>query len=213
MNTIFKFYYQAWILLALAAAFATARILSDPRGPYGLSAAAVILVTVIAGLTYPSLSLVTKTDGFSPAGGLTLDGTLHGAYLNEDDRAAVEWLKAAELGVLVEAVGGSYSSGARIATHSGQPNVLGWKFHQGQWRGGYTEVGSREEDIARIYETGSWQETAALLDRYGVTYVYIGRLERSTYDVQLAKFERNLPVLFRQGETVIFGYAPADASR
>ena len=212
MNTIFKFYYQAWILMALAAAFATARILSDPRGPYGLSAAAVILVTIFAGLTYPSLSLVTKTDGFSPAGGLTLDGTLHGAYLNEDDRAAVEWLKAAELGVLVEAVGGSYSSGARIATHSGQPNVLGWKFHQGQWRGGYTEVGSREEDIARIYETGSWQETAALLDRYGVTYIYIGRLERSTYDVQLAKFERNLPVLFRQGETEIFGYAPADAS-
>ncbi|HUF38056.1 MAG TPA: DUF2298 domain-containing protein [Anaerolineales bacterium] len=208
MNTIFKFYYQAWIMLGLAAAFSTARILTRWRGLPALAGAAVVGLVLFAGLTYPVLSLVTKTEGFRSAGGLVLDGTLHGAYLNQDDRAAVAWLQQAELGVLVEAVGGSYSSGGRIAAHSGQPNVLGWVFHQGQWRGGYEEVGSREGDIEKIYTSGSWEETAALLDRYGVTYIYIGVLERSTYPVNTAKFERNLPVLFEQGTVVIHGYSP-----
>ena len=211
MNTIFKFYYQAWILLSLAAAYATARILGAWQGVSGLAASLLAVSVMAIGLVYPVLSLNTRTDGFDLSG-LTLDGTLHGAYLGADDRAAVAWLQAAEIGTLVEAVGGSYSSGGRIAAHSGQPNVLGWVFHQGQWRGGYTEVGSRESDIEAIYTSADWEQTAELLDRYGVTYIYIGRLERTTYRVHEAKFRRNLPVLFESGDVTIYGYTPRDVS-
>ena len=205
MNTIFKFYYQAWILMGLAAAYGSVRILRDWRGAAGTLASAAVFIVLLMALTYPALSLQTKTNRFSAPNGLNLDGTLHGAYLTEDDRAAVNWLRAAPRGTIVEAVGGSYSSAARIATHTGYPNVLGWVFHQGQWRGGYEEVGSREGDVARIFESGSWEEASALLDQYGVQYVYVGSMERASYRINEAKFRRNLPVLFEQGSVTIYG--------
>jgi YYY domain-containing protein len=208
MNTVFKFYYQAWILLGLAAAWGAAEIFRRGRGWGGVFACLLLLV-MMAGLVYPSLSLATKTDGFADRG-LTLDGTLHGAYLSPDDRAAATWLMTAPDGVLVEAVDGSYSSGARIATHTGLPNVIGWVFHQGQWRGGYEEVGSRESDVEQIYLSGNWEEVRALLDRYDVRYVYVGPLERRLYAVNEGKFRRNLEVVFEQGAVVIYAYAGGD---
>jgi uncharacterized membrane protein len=51
-------------------------------------------------------------------------------------------------------------------------------------------------------------ETAALLDEYDIQYVYVGPLERSTYQVSqpvLAKFERLMDVVFQQGEVTIYG--------
>lgn len=209
MNTIFKFYYQAWILLSLAAAYASARVVSGWRSLAGTAASVLVLLVIGMALVYPVLSLQTKTNGWAAPAGFNLDGTLHGAYLTGDDRAAVSWLLEAPLGTLLEAVGGSYSNGGRIAAHSGQPAVLGWVFHQAQWRGGYEEVGSREADIARIYETANWDEARTLLDLYQVTYIYVGPLERTTYAVSDGKFQRYLPVLFQQGAVTIFGYTPS----
>ncbi len=206
MNTIFKFYYQAWILMGLSAAYGAVRVLRDWRSAAGTISSVIIGVILVMGLTYPVLSLQTKTGGFSPLNGLNLDGTTHAAYLTPDDRAAVAWLLGAPRGTIIEAVGGSYSGAARIATHTGYPNVLGWVFHQGQWRGGYMEVGSREGDVERVYETGSWEEARAILEEYGVMYIYVGPLERTTYSLNEAKFRRNLPLLFEQGSVAIYGF-------
>ena len=208
MNTIFKFYYQGWILWALAAAYASARILAQMKRWTWAIAGVLVLAFTVAGLVYPVMSLNTKTGGFDPPGGFVLDGTLHGAYLSQTDRQAVAFLMSASPGTLVEAVGGSYSSGGRISVHTGLPAVLGWVFHEGQWRGGYEEVGSRESDIERIYRTSNWEETRELLERYGVRYVYIGSLERTTYPVYESKFRQHLQIVFEQAEVIIYEYSP-----
>jgi uncharacterized membrane protein len=118
--------------------------------------------------------------------------------------AAIQWLQAAPPGVLVEAVGGSYSSAARISTLSGQPSVLGWPGHELQWRGGSREMGSRETDIQMLYQTGDWDATNEILQRYNVSYVYIGAMERSTYHLNEAKFARFLEPVFQQGGVIIY---------
>ena len=101
-------------------------------------------------------------------------------------------------------MGGQYSEYARAATYSGQPNVIGWPGHEGQWRGGYTEVGSRPEDMRVLYETRIWDEAKSILDKYDVTYVYVGNLERSTYNLFEEKFRTNLPVVYEQGSVTIY---------
>ena len=204
MNTVFKFYYQAWLLWGVAAAFGSALLFERLRGARRAGAAVLLAAVFVVGLTYPLLSLNTKTQGFNPPQGLRLDGTLHSAYLTEDDRAAVEWLRSAPLGTLVEAVGGSYSNYARISVHSGMPALLGWPGHESQWRGGTEEMGSREADVETIYRSNSWEETLALLQQYNVRYIYIGPLERSTYAVNESKFRRFLQPVFEQGQVVIF---------
>ena len=206
MNTIFKFYYQAWALWSLAAAFGFVVLIKELRGlKLGLFSAAMAAVLVV-GLTYPALSLPNKTDNFNAANPdrRTLDGAAYLGTYYPDDYAAIQWLTQAPLGTVVEAVGGSYTEFARVATYSGQPTVLGWPGHESQWRGGYTEMGSRSDDIQKLYETASWNEADAILKQYGIRYVYIGPLERTTYTVNEEKFTRNLAEIYHQGQVVIF---------
>ncbi len=207
MNTIFKFYYQAWLMWSIAAAYGTAVLLRELRGAWsGLFRLVTVLVLGMA-LVYPILGLWDKTHGFSPPQGLTLDGAVHIQLSAPDEMAAIQWLRLAPLGVMVEAVrpdGGQYSDFARVSAQSGMPTVLGWIGHQLQWRGGGQEIGSRQGDIDRLYSTRSWEETAQILQQYDIRYVYIGARERSTYNLFEAKFERMLTPVFRQGEVVIY---------
>lgn len=206
MNTVFKFYYQAWALWSLAAAFGFVVLVKELRGIWLGIFAVVMAVVLVVGLTYPVLSLPNKTDNFNAAtpDRRTLDGAAYLGNYFTDDYAAIQWLTQQPLGTVVEAVGGSYSEYARIATYSGQPTVLGWPGHESQWRGGYTEMGSREADIQRLYETASWNEADAILKQYGIHYVYLGPLERTKYTVSEQKFARNLAEIYRQGQVVIY---------
>ena len=106
--------------------------------------------------------------------------------------------------MVAEAVGGQYSGYARISTLSGQPAVLGWPGHEGQWRGGYDEVGTREADIRTLYEVSEWGRALAMIQRYEIRYIFIGRLERSTYAVSPEKFANNLELGFSQGEVQVY---------
>ncbi|NLN69528.1 MAG: hypothetical protein GX142_01890 [Chloroflexi bacterium] len=200
MNTIFKFYYQAWMLWSLSAAFASVVVIKAGRW-LGKSA---VFILIVLGLAYPLLAFPTKTHQFQPSGGLTLDAS---AYLEDsqpDEAAAIRWLSTAPMGVVAEAVGGQYTGFARVSTHSGLPAVLGWPGHQGQWRGGYAEVGTREADIRTLYETPNWLTALEIIQRYKIDYVFVGALESSTYYLMAEKFEQNLQLGFEQGGVQIF---------
>jgi uncharacterized membrane protein len=205
MNTIFKFYFQTWIFWGLVAAFGSALLLRSLRGIWNVLFRVVFGLLLIASLTYPFLSLFTKTNGFDPPNGYTLDGTAYFERGASEEMAGIHWLKSAPAGVVVEAVGPQYSEYARVATISGQPNVLGWAGHESQWRGGGKEIGTRDEDVEAIYSSNDWQRTKILLDMYNVRYIFIGPLERRSYRVNEAKFERFLgePV-FQAGQVSIF---------
>lgn len=200
MNTVFKFYYQGWMLWSLAAAFIGVLLLRK-----GSWAGRVMIVLVVAlGLIYPILAYPNKTNGFQP---VTSAGLNAGAYLaayQPSEAAAIAWLGEAPDGVVVEAVGGQYSGYARVATLSGQPTVLGWPGHEGQWRGGYTEVGTRQQDIQILYETNDWETALAIIRQYDIRYIFIGSLESSAYVINPAKFEQYLEAGFEQGGVQIF---------
>ena len=204
INTIFKFYYQAWLLLGLATAFATAWLLLFLRGIWKKAFSFGLLLLLGMALVYPVLGLWNKTNGFDPPGGYTLDGMAYFAASSPEDMAGIAWLHAAPPGVVLEAVGGSYSEYARVATLSGQPNVLGWPGHESQWRGGGEEIGSRQSDVELIYRSNDWEKVKQLLDLYNVRYVYVGPLERRTYRVSEAKFMQFLTPVFQQGQVSIY---------
>lgn len=202
MNTIFKFYYQAWILWSLAAAYGAAKLLRKLRDAWTWAAGIGISFVILAGLVYPFYGLLSKTNGFQPEK-WTLDSAAY-AQNNPDEAAALIWLQNAPDGILLEAVGGSYTGYARISTLSGYPTVLGWPGHEAQWRGGYEEMGSRQTDIETIYTATDWVTTQTLLEKYQVDYVFVGQLEGNTYLVNEGKFQRYLKPVFSQGFTTIY---------
>ena len=203
MNTIFKFYFQAWILWGLTAAFASAVLLKELKGIRAVLFRITWAVVILASLVYPAVMLADKTNGFSFRN-WTLDGN---AYLNSyypDDAAAIAWLQNAPMGIITEAVGGSYSDFARVSTRTGLPTVLGWPGHESQWRGGGAEMGSRMADIQSLYETQSWTEARDLIDRYNIRYIYVGAFERSTYKVQTDKFDAMLNQVYSNQQVRIY---------
>jgi YYY domain-containing protein len=204
LNTIFKFYYQAWLLLSLAAAFGVAFLLQNLRGAQEWIFRILLVVLLVVSLTYPALGLSNKTEGFHPSLGWTLDDFVRIERGNPDEAAGILWLRSAPDGVVAEAVGGSYTGFGRISEYTGLPAVLGWPGHESQWRGTGEPQGTREADIADLYSSSTWDAARAILSKYAVRYVYIGGLERSTYTVQEDKFRQNLSEVFHRGDVVIY---------
>ncbi len=228
MNTIFKFYYQAWLLWSLAAAFGIAVMLSELRKARLWLFSLGLAFLLVVGLAFPFFGLPNKTGNFNfpsfraaldialtssdphplrtaVASTWTLDGTdlFHAQF--PDDAAAADWLAAAPMGVVAEAVGGQYSGYARISVYSGLPTVVGWIGHEDQWRGTFDEQRQRgEQDIPTLYQSNNWEETDAIIQNYGIRYIVVGTLERQSYRVYESKFQQYLVEVFRSGEVVIY---------
>ncbi|MBG0771838.1 MAG: hypothetical protein H0S82_09015, partial [Anaerolineaceae bacterium] len=114
MNTVFKFYYQAWMLWSLVAAFASVVLLR--KGSW--LSRIVIVLFIVMGLAFSVIAYPDKTNNFDFGTEFTLDASAYWALYQPDEAAAIDWLSAQEAGTVAEAVGGQYSSYARVATFS-----------------------------------------------------------------------------------------------
>jgi uncharacterized membrane protein len=229
LNTIFKFYYQAWLLFSIAAAFGVAVMLQTMRGPWNWVYRTALVLVLFMSLVYPVLGLSTKTNNFQLAAFVqnlvaaraagdkvpwqtaakvwTLDGGDFFQKLYPDDMAAAIWLRSQPDGNIIEATRQDASYHGEIcliSTYSGLPTVLGWPGHESQWRGSYDGLQQRLDDIRRFYETASWDEAKAILSLYNIRYVYIGTQERINYHVNELKFQTYLKPVFQQGQVVIY---------
>ncbi len=210
LNTVFKFYYAAWILFAVASAYATHELLAHRQRAIQIIASILIVPLIAGGLVYPAFAIPARLGDFQTAQP-TLDGLDFIRRSYPGDYAGIRWLEQnAEPGaVVLEAVGGQYSYYARVSMATGIPTVLGWPGHERQWRGArYAELaGTREEDILRIYQTPSIDLAQGLLQRYNVTYIFVGTLERNPAfapPAGLQKFDRFLPAVYRDQDVVIY---------
>jgi uncharacterized membrane protein len=114
----------------------------------------------------------------------------------------------------VEAVGGQYSpqGHGRVSASTGLPTLLGWAGHEYQWRGYSTpEPAERDPVVRDIYTVPGWENSsiANTLNQYGVEYIYVGNLERSTYGANgrlpgLNKFDEQLEVAYQGGSVTIY---------
>ncbi len=195
INTIFKFYYQAWVLFSIASAYAVYAMLSDPqtrpnvfvRVAFGI----VTIVMVGSGLLYPILGnythsiLETRRLNDENTTPLTMDGgsTLTAA---NDYQSIMCWQKQLDdkQTVVSEALGGAYDPNfGRVAALTGVPLVLGWENHENQWRGStYPLVaGSRGADIPTLYTDVRWETAQTIIQQYNIGYVFFGASERAKY--------------------------------
>lgn len=202
MNTVFKFYYQAWVLMALASAYAVTQIggwmMDHGRWTVVRRLGSVVIAALVgAGLIYTVAAGYSKANGFQ--GEVTLDGLAYLRRFQPEDAAAIAWLQANVKGapVVLEASGGSYSQFNRVSMATGLPTLLGWDGHELQWRGNrYGEVtAGRPEAIDRIYRSARGDELLDLLRQWNIEYLYVGRLEREKYRLTpaaLSRFEQLL---------------------
>jgi len=209
MNTIFKFYTQAWVLLGLVAGvtlpklwrwFSTVR-----RRSLRYAWKAAFLFLFLSSTVFIFLGTAQRvTDRFPgprpPLG--TLDGSAFmsvGSYAWPDERnriqlvhdyQAINWFLENVTGtpVVAEAPLPYYREfGLKVASYTGLPTLLG--AHQNEQRYDW-QVGQRSGDAETFYRTTDLEQARELITKMNITYVYVGQLERTIYPFEgLDKFE------------------------
>ncbi len=209
-NTAFKFGFQAFALLTLAACVGVGLMLSVRRdGRRRLAIIALLNLALVPPLYY-SWFVVKGGFGVWPEREWTLDGQRYLALSHPEDRDAVAWLaRQAGGGTLVEAVGDSYTFAARISANTGIPAVLGWPVHEQLWRGNDPSVWVRRDDVNRLYTTKDVEAARLVIERYRPRWLVVGRFERERYGAALEpQFLASLgSVAFRSGDTFIVDLA------
>jgi YYY domain-containing protein len=194
MNTIFKVYYQAWTLLAVATGYAVIQMVAvrvaDRREVWRLPATAALVLLLVATMAYPVYGSNARTEEFIKASGL--DGLAFVRNAEPQEYAGIVWAREQipAGSVVAEAPGCSYGEyfglpHDRVSAFAGVSTPLGWGGHESQWRGGdpelLRELGPRTGDINRLFATTDEAETRTIMDRYSIDYVYIGVFEREGY--------------------------------
>lgn len=221
-TTLTNLSFQAWVLGGIGAWVGTWWLVerfresglrsARPRGQRLLVniGLAVTVMLLLLGLLYTVLA-VRSIATAEPA---SLDGLAYIERTYPDDFAATVWLSthAEPNAIVVEAIDGDdWATGtfSRISMITGLPTIVGWPGREARWRAGLIEeVGQRKADVARIYVTSNPSELTDILVRYNVSYVIVGALEQTAYDIpaDAALLTRTcgcLDVAFAQGSLTV----------
>jgi uncharacterized membrane protein len=216
LNTIFKFYYQAWVLFGVSALYAIGYLWLAWRGIGRVAPVAATTgyaLGLVVTLLFPIFAVSSRASEYrGPAASeerlpATLDGLAQMSRYSPGDYAAVQWLRENVSGtpVILEAVGGQYTGYGRISAGTGLPTLLGWPGHEYQWRGDTPEPAIREPAVRQIYTAPDIQSIAGLLNTYDVRYIIVGGLERDTYGAAgLDKFSESLDIAYENNGVAIY---------
>ncbi|MBV9232213.1 MAG: hypothetical protein JOZ18_23085, partial [Chloroflexi bacterium] len=179
MNTVFKFYFQAWAMLSIASGCGLFFILESFR-PLETAVLAQrrlqrsvqvawsvgLLLLLLASSAYPLLAPAARYARLDPQtqkyylqrsnslDGLTYLQTCQPPDCDYDargDYAAIRWLNANVQGdpVIIEAIDKDYSSYGRISAFTGLPAPMGWVGHEYQWRVNWLNRGNDSAEFER----------------------------------------------------------------
>lgn len=207
-NTMFKLTFQAFVIMGVVISiffgFLHKKIFNkDLRLAYKT----LIFIFLIFVCIYPFYSYKSYYGDFKTYKGLDGLGWLKERHPH--DYEGILWLRKNSINGerVLEAVGESYTTHARVSTFSGLPTVLGWRVHEWLWRGGFDIPSQRTEEVRMMFELPLSKESLDLYKEYDIKYIFIGDLERETYaNISIEELKNMGRIVFEQGDTLIIGF-------
>lgn len=183
MNTVFKLYLPAWLLMGTAAFCMLGEMISPFIRPNFLNRTTGTIVSVIVICFFIVTPLLLPLD--FPYRDHSLDGLSYLRNAYPGDAEAVAYLRSLpDITGIVEAEGGDYTYFSRVSSFTGIPTIIGMPFHEYMWRSNVTGVyGNRANDVRRVYEDP--RATIPLMQHYEISHLYVGDKEREQYHITL----------------------------
>ncbi len=204
-NTVFKFHFQAFIILALSSSYMLFKILQNFKfSLFNLIYLPLIYFLSMLVVIYPYFAIKSYYGDLKNYQGF--NGINYLAPLYPSDYDAINWIRANIKGqpVILEASGDSYTDYARVSSNTGLPTILGWYVHEWLWRGNTAEENIRVEDVKNLYQSTDLDQTKALVKKYNISLVFIGTLEKQKYpELNENKFNSLGKIIFQEGTTEI----------
>ena len=217
-NTMFKLTYQAFIMFGICFGYIYIRLLRYGRGVAQRIVALISLFAFCLTLLYPINAVKGwYGDVFDKKGYEGIDAT---QFMSEDfknDDLATKWLIENVSGtpVVLEANGYSYTDYQRVSVITGLPTVFGWYTHEQLWKSGpdmtddniIEELNTRANDIEIIYTSEDINIVKGLIDKYEISYIYVGQLEEEKYEWVNHDLIRGLgEIVFENPDTDDYNY-------
>ena len=187
-NTMFKLTYQAYIMFGMMMAYVIFRLLIVNRKKILKAIAAIGLVLLLWTCGYFGRSVNSwfgQVLDPSQYKGLNATAFLETDYV--EDVGAIKWLKENIEGspVVLEANGDSYSEYERVSAMTGLPTVMGWYVHEWLWRNDVADLNEKSGEIETIYTSTDTARVQELIEKYDISYIFVGSCEREKYGENL----------------------------
>ncbi len=202
-NTMFKLSYNAATMLNICASYIIIKQLYENGLKIKKILFTGILVIFITTFGY-QLDTITYVNNNFKAEAMDLRDSE--AYIRQnlpDDYEAIQWIKQNidPNVVIIQKPSSSYTIGTRISVFTGNPTVIGWHGHEWTWRAeeDYSApeiLNERWADIYKIYQSQDEEEVRSLIEKYNISYIYIGNVEYTDIN------NINYDLLFNVGELV-----------
>ena len=218
-NTMFKLGYQAFMMFSIGIGYTFFRSLfhAGKKFDFQYVAGGIGALLLIFAFMYPFFSIRSwYTDPFSNKNAsLELNGTKYMLTMTEnllgtadtphvatlvDDYEVIQYIKKNihGEGVIAEAAGSAYSSYGRISANTGLSDIMNWYTHEQLWRNSNTALlDARSDDVKALFTAQDTSSAREIIDRHGVDYIIIGKVERITFGDNLSE-----DILLEMGDTI-----------
>ncbi len=202
-NTMFKLTFQSFVLMSLLAGFVFGKVVEVEKKIYRFMGVLLCTVLFIGLMLFPVEAYGTYYNRFLNYRGL--DGASHLLNTNPTDLSIINLLNKYRNGKnIIESPGDSFTEFNTISAYTGIPTVVGWRAHEWLWRGSYDEVGRRDEEVRRFYESSNGNEMLSIIKNYNIGWIIITNREREKYkSMNEVKILRLGKVVFSEGNSYI----------
>ena len=199
MNTVFKFYLQAWTMFALSAGVCLGWLVKSLRywreGLVFLWQAVLYVLLASAALFTVMGTMDKIQDRMAVEAPHTLNGMDYMQYATYydlgaqmtliEDYQAIQWMQENIEGspVILEGQAYEYRWGNRYTIYTGLPGVVGWNWHQRQQRAILRSniVQERVDAVNAFYLTEDRRYVIDFIEKYDIEYIVLGQLEKIFY--------------------------------
>ncbi len=166
MNTIFKSYYQVWVLASIVFPVFIARYF--PNKTFLLF----LILPLISISSVQNIStFLDNTNNLSKEYSIDTSVEIERRYPGSNK--TIEWIKlnANPNDVIFSGVGDDYQLSSFFSIYTGRQTPIGWPGHENQWRGNKLEISERKIDLTKLFDSKNINEIDEIIKKYDISYI------------------------------------------